>query len=148
MDLVDTAWTQAGADKYDDLTKEQTYKFLSKFITSQFEGKKQEQMNLKYFNLMATGNMVSSDSVAHFIRTTLEIEPVKPEPIALKNNKADGIKGVGKRKSRTKNQHKIRKSNLNNHDTNSNINDADESEINEQNSDESQPEINAKVRYT
>ena len=68
--------------------------------------------------------------------------------LALKNNKADGIKGVGKRKSRTKNQYKIRKSNLNNHDTNSNINNADESEINEQNSDESQPEINAKVRYT
>ena len=80
---------------------------------------------------MATGNMVSSDSVAHFIRTTLEIQPVKPVPIDIKNDKANGIKNIGKRKSRAKNQYKIRKSNLNSHDTNSNINDADESEINE-----------------
>ena len=52
MNLVDTAWKNAGAEKYEDLTKEQTFKFLSKLITSQFKGDQQASMNLKYYNLM------------------------------------------------------------------------------------------------
>lgn len=40
MNLVDSAWMQASAEKYEPLTKEQTFIFLSKFITSKYRGEK------------------------------------------------------------------------------------------------------------
>ena len=79
MDLVDTAWSEAGAVKYEELSKEQTFAFLSKFITSQFHGSKKEKLNEKYFNLMQKDGVVTSLAVGQFIRKTLDIEPVTQE---------------------------------------------------------------------